>query len=112
MARLPRKGHSPARGARVERNWDVLTVEEKVEVLNLDVTSLQQLVPQINATLKAHKKALDALQASLDALQASLDALQTGHDELSAVFNIEADGSVTVQKNLSIAHGTDIIFAQ
>ena len=105
MARLPRKGHSPARGARVERNWDVLTVEEKVEVLNLDVTSLQQLVPQINATLKAHKKALDALQASLD-------ALQTGHDELSAVFNIEADGSVTVQKNLSIAHGTDIIFAQ
>ena len=92
-------------GARVERNWDVLTVEEKVEVLNLDVTSLQQLVPQINATLKAHKKALDALQASLD-------ALQTGHDELSAVFNIEADGSVTVQKNLSIAHGTDSIFAQ
>ena len=104
MARLPRKGHSPARGARVERNWDVLTVEEKVEVLNLDVTSLQQLVPQINATLKAHKKALDALQASLD-------ALQTGHDELSAVFNIEADGSVTVQKNLSIAQGSDIIFA-
>jgi hypothetical protein len=32
-------------------------------------------------------------------------------DELRAVFNIETDGSVTVQKNLSIAQGSDIIFA-
>ena len=51
MSRLPRKGR-PAPGAKAQVSWDTLTVEEKVEALNRDVTSLQQLVPQINATLK------------------------------------------------------------